>query len=262
MVQRAFHRLFGTLLGGLIGYLVLYAFPDNWYGSIPLLGLWSFAMQFVQNSSSYAYLGMLASFTPLVIVFGYRTPGTDMLSVERFALVRMEEIAVGIVIAVVSSSVLWPVNSIRLLRSEMVVSVGSFKAAVGRTSEIYDRLVQDDQSDPKGSKQTGKEEEHKQAIDGAENSSEADVSKAQQAHDVRDVEIEIETLTHGKDGAQVAAQAGPGTSKQDTGGDKQPPSPLPSPQTADAVDINEQKSQPHIVPHMQLLCFSWSFNSV
>ena len=251
MVQRAFHRLFGTLLGGLIGYLVLYAFPDNWYGSIPLLGLWCFFMQFVSNSS-YAYLGMLASFTPLVILFGYRMPGADVLSVERFALVRMEEIAVGIVIAVVLSSVLWPVNSIRLLRSEMMVSVESFKAAVGRTSEIYDRLVQDEQSEPKG-KKAHQEEEHKQAND--ERSPEPDGNKTQQVHDTRDVEIEIEKLTHGKDDTQLAAQVA-GASVQVTSGDKQPPSPLPSPQTADAVDINEQKSQSHVVSHMQLLCFS------
>ena len=71
MVQRAFHRLFGTLLGGVIGYLILYAFPYNYYGSIPLLSVWCFLMQFVQNSS-YAYLGMLASFTPIVVVFGFQ----------------------------------------------------------------------------------------------------------------------------------------------------------------------------------------------
>ena len=237
MVQRAFHRLFGTLLGGLIGYLILYAFPANWYGSIPLLGLWCFVMQFVQNSS-YAYLGMLASFTPIIIVFGYQLPGSNELSLERFALSRMEEITIGIVIAVVLSSVLWPVNSIRLLRSEMMVSVESFKAAVGRTSEIYDRLVQDDQRDTTGDK--AEKEEQKQASDQHE----------ERLHGTRDVEIEIVTI--GKDDTHSAAATAGGSAK--TGGDEMPPSPLPSPQAADAVDVNEQKSQPHINPRWQLAC--------
>ena len=144
LLQQGLYRIFGTLLGGFIGYCILYAFPHNWYGSIPLVGFWCFCMQFVQNSA-YGLLGMLAAFTPIIIVFGYRLSAAgSTLTVERYALVRMEEIGLAVLISVVLSSVLWPVSSIRLLRSEIMVSVESFKAAMGRTIEIYDKLLQDE----------------------------------------------------------------------------------------------------------------------
>ena len=233
MIQRALHRLFGTLLGGLIGYLILYAFPSNWYGSIPLLGVWCFFMQFVQNSP-YAYLGMLAAFTPIVIVFGYQLPGSGDLTVERFALSRMEEISIGVLVAVLISSLLWPVSSIRLLRSEMMVSVESFKAAVGRTSEIYDRLVQDETRDST-SKTATPMEEQKQSIDEDESRPAVGAQQDKQPHGARDVEIEI--LPQAKRDTQIVAGA----------------LPSPSAATADAADPNEQRSQSLTAPHLQLL---------
>ena len=242
MVQRALHRLFGTLLGGLIGYLLLYAFPSNYYGSIPLLALWCFVMQFVQNSS-YAYLGMLASFTPIIIVFGYQLPGSGNLTVERFALSRMEEIAIGILVAVVLSSVLWPVSSIRLLRSEMTVSVQSFKAAVGHTSEIYDRLVMDERTDTLADKAS--QDERKEAADHT-----AD-NDAKQGRATAEVEIEIVRVN--EDGTRAVKQEA-ATAGHVAPGDKQPPSCVASPSTADGVDSDELTSQSSRAPHHMCSC--------
>ena len=84
-------------------------------GANALLAFWCFLMQFVQ-SSSYNYLGALASFTPIVIIYGFRLTGISAeLTVERYALVRMEEISIGVLVALIISSVLWPVSSIRLV---------------------------------------------------------------------------------------------------------------------------------------------------
>ena len=244
MIQRAFHRLFGTLLGGLVGYLILLCFPDNWYGSLPLLGLWCFFMQFVSNSS-YAYLGMLAAFTPIVTVFGYseQPGGPDDLSVERYSLARMEEIAIGIGIAVLLSSVLWPVSSIRLLRSEMMVSVQSFKAALGHTSEIYDRLVRDDDAQPDTKPD---EEEHKQASDEAAARA---TSKADGANAAKDVEIEIATLSHDEAPTEVTA------GQSETGAERKPTAMASPSQTAAASETNESKSQPSSLHHSSPLLY-------
>ena len=140
--QRSIHRLLGTLVGGLVGYLIILAFPNgNWYGSIPLLTAWCVPMLFVQFST-YSYLGSLAQLTPIVIVFGYTlTPNGSNLTPERYALARMEEIVIGVVIALGISTLLWPVSSVRLLRGEMVVSIESFKVGISRTISVYEEMA-------------------------------------------------------------------------------------------------------------------------
>ena len=139
------------------------------YGSIPLLAVWVVAMQFVQ-ASSYNYLGALSAFTAIVVVFGHRlTASGASLTAERYTLAREEEIVchpplltplvsstrqrrssksipavcvqvIGVVIALMISSVLWPVSSIRLIRSEVMLSLGSFQVGLDNTLSVYESL--------------------------------------------------------------------------------------------------------------------------
>ena len=141
--QRSIHRLLGTLVGGLIGYLIILAFPNGyWYGSIPLLTVWCVPMLYVQESTTFSYLGSLAQLTPIVIVFGYTlTAVGSELTPERYALARMEEICIGVCIALGISTLLWPVSSVRLLRGEMVVSIESFKVGIMRTINVYEEMA-------------------------------------------------------------------------------------------------------------------------
>ena len=226
LFQQGMYRIFGTLLGGLIGYLILYAFPHDWYGSIPLVTFWCFCMQFLQNSS-YNLLGMLAAFTPIVIVFGYRlSKAGGELTVERYALVRMEEISIGVLVTVLISSLLWPVSSIRLLRSEMMVSVESFKAAVGRTMEIYDELVRherpmEDTATEGGDSRTAK------------NAQDRDDEEKKAGHE-RSVAIELQPTDRTK--AQTVHSGATGTQSLAV-------------QPAATKALNEQCSQPPITPY-------------
>ena len=124
-----------------MGYLIILAFSSDWYGSISLLTVWCVPMLFVQFST-YSYLGTLAQLTPIVIVFGYTlTPNGGDLTPERYALARMEEIVIGVVIALGISTLLWPVSSVRLLRGEMVVSIESFKVGINRTIGVYEEMA-------------------------------------------------------------------------------------------------------------------------
>ena len=139
--QRSIHRVLGTLVGGLVGYLIILAFGSYWPGAITLLTVWCVPMLFVQFSS-YSYLGSLAQLTPIVIVFGFSlTPNGSQLTPERYALARMEEIVIGVAIALGLSSLLWPVSSVRLLRSEMVLSIDSFKLGINRTIAVYEEMA-------------------------------------------------------------------------------------------------------------------------
>jgi hypothetical protein len=53
----------------------------------------------------------------------------------------MEEILIGVAIVLVVSSLLWPVSSIRLLRSEIILSAESFMLGIGKTASIYERAA-------------------------------------------------------------------------------------------------------------------------
>ena len=140
--QRGIHRVLGTLVGGVAGYLIILAFPNGqWYGSIPLLSFWCVPMLYVQFSA-YSYIGSMAQITSCVIVFGYTlTANGSSLTPERYALARMEEIAIGVAIALGISTFLWPVSSVGLLRSEMIISIESFKTGIDRTISVYEQMA-------------------------------------------------------------------------------------------------------------------------
>jgi len=50
-----------------------------------------------------------------------------------------------VIIAIAISTLLWPVSSIRLLRSEIMVSVGAFQQGVDRTMRIYESMARVEQ---------------------------------------------------------------------------------------------------------------------
>ena len=67
-------------------------------------------------------------------VLGYQvTLVPESLTPERFAFARIEEICIGVIEALLISSLLWPVSSIRLLRSEIMLSVASFRMALDKS---------------------------------------------------------------------------------------------------------------------------------
>ena len=100
---------------------------------ILLLDFWCFLMQFVQNSS-YNYLGALASFTPIVIIFGYRLTGISAELSSRTIRAGEDggDQSIGILVAVRHQQLCCGLSAASdLLRSEVMVSVESFKQAVG-----------------------------------------------------------------------------------------------------------------------------------
>ena len=219
-------------------------------GAIALLAFWCFLMQFVQNSS-YNYLGALASFTPIVIIYGYRLTGISKeLSVERYALVRMEEIAIGIVIAVVLSSLLWPVSSIRLLRSEMMVSVQSFKNAVEHMMTVYDKLIQDDHG--RNAAHSAHSHEHRPpstSTRAEQKTDKAEEEEGKTGGDDNAIQLQIEMITEGRSNVQASASR-PACVRGDMSDEGQQPQ-APPPSTA--TDTQEKASQHHTgTTHTQL----------
>ena len=107
-------RLVGTFCGGILGYLVLLAFKEGWLGAIIALSVWNFGLVWLKGSLSNP-----ASFSATIIVFGrHLSSKSNQLSPEDYALTRMIEIGIGVVIAALMSAVLFPVSSLHLIRQE------------------------------------------------------------------------------------------------------------------------------------------------
>lgn len=140
--NRCLQRLLGTTCGGLVGYLIVVAFPESYEGSISLLALWVFFTQLIAGFPRFQYFGLMNAFTAMVVVVGKRQSAVGQaLSAGDYALARMIEISLGILVYLLFSSILWPVSSIRMLRSEMIVAIQACNSATAASSDIFSRII-------------------------------------------------------------------------------------------------------------------------
>ena len=142
------HRLVGTFCGGIAGYLVLLAFGDGWAGAIAVLALWNFGLVWLESNLSNP-----ASFSATIIVFGrHLSDKGNELSKQDYALTRMIEIGIGVVIAAAMSAVLFPVSSQHLIRQEWKGSITMCDEALKEAKAAYEQLVNSEEDRPqKGS---------------------------------------------------------------------------------------------------------------
>ena len=136
------HRLVGTFCGGIAGYLVLFAFGDGWIGTIAVLSVWNLGLVWLDSSLSNP-----ASFSATIIVFGrHLSNKANQLSPEDYALTRMIEIGIGVVIAAVMSALLFPVSSLHLIREEWKGCITACDEVLSELRSVYQQLVQAEQS--------------------------------------------------------------------------------------------------------------------
>ena len=131
------NRLVGTFCGGIAGYLVLLAFGDGWVGAIVVLAVWNCGLVWLPGNLSNP-----ASFSATIIVFGHHLSGKGTaLSPQDYALTRMIEIGIGVIIAALMSAVLFPVSSLHLIRQEWKGSITQCDDALREAAEAYQQLV-------------------------------------------------------------------------------------------------------------------------
>ncbi len=105
IAEKSFYRLIGTVVGGVLGYLLTGSLEQEPILYLALLGLviGGATALFGQSRSPYAFF--LCGMTTLVVASnGMHDPATSW----TFMLARIEEIFIGIVVVLLVQSLLWP----------------------------------------------------------------------------------------------------------------------------------------------------------
>lgn len=105
IAEKSVFRLIGTVIGGVVGYLLTGAFQQDPVIFLPLLALMVGTCTALFGQSRYPYAFLLSGMTALVVASnGMADPDNSW----TFMLSRIEEIFVGLVVTMVVQSVLWP----------------------------------------------------------------------------------------------------------------------------------------------------------
>lgn len=105
IAEKSVFRLIGTVIGGVVGYLLTGAFQQDPVIFLPLLALMVGTCTALFGQSRYPYAFLLSGMTTLVVASnGMADPDNSW----TFMLSRIEEIFVGLVVTMVVQSILWP----------------------------------------------------------------------------------------------------------------------------------------------------------
>ena len=134
--QKAVFRMAGTVLGGLLGYLATGALQqDPWlYLSITFVVIAFSVAMFGQSRAPYAFF--LLGLTYVVIVSNSQT---DPSLAWKFALLRIEEVGLGVVVSMVVQSTVFPNYANRAFREALQVAFEELRVATPLAVAHFER---------------------------------------------------------------------------------------------------------------------------
>ncbi|CAF1333701.1 unnamed protein product [Adineta steineri] len=132
-------RLTGTLLGAMWSYITYLLVHDNIFQTFLVLIPWIFLFGYLRLYPKWAYTAAVAAITPVLINLG-RLPYGDKLPAGNYALLRIEENLVGILIAIILTMTIFPVFAIDLLKENIQKSLQSCRESVDSMHKVYDEL--------------------------------------------------------------------------------------------------------------------------
>ncbi|GAT33870.1 hypothetical protein TSACC_22290 [Terrimicrobium sacchariphilum] len=116
VAEKALFRFIGTIVGGLMGYLLTGSLEQNPVIYLLLLGSIVGSCTAMMGQSRYPYAFMLAGLTTAVVAGnGFGNPDSSW----KYMLWRIEEVSLGIIVTVLVQSTLWP----RFARTEFLANV-------------------------------------------------------------------------------------------------------------------------------------------
>lgn len=113
IAEKSIFRFIGTVLGAILGYLLTASFEQQPVIFLTLVGVVTAFCTAMFGQSRYPYAFLLCGMTLVVVVSnGLGNPDFSW----QYALWRIEEVTVGILVAIVVQSLLWP----RFARAEFI----------------------------------------------------------------------------------------------------------------------------------------------
>lgn len=132
VAEKSIFRFIGTVIGGVLGYLLTGSLEQNPVIFLTLVGMLVAFCTAMFGQSRYPYAFLLCGMTALVVVSnGLGNPGRSW----ELMLERIEEVSLGIIVALVVQSVLWPryarIEFLRDMRGAFADLKGCFLACPG-----------------------------------------------------------------------------------------------------------------------------------
>ncbi|UJR24079.1 hypothetical protein I4U23_027047 [Adineta vaga] len=132
-------RLIGTLLGSMWSYITYLLVADNIFENFLVLIPWIFLFGYLRLYPKWGYTAAVAAFTPILVTLG-RLPYGDRLPAGNYALLRIEENLVGILIGMFLTMTIFPVFAIDLLKENIQKSFQACEESVNSMHKVYDEL--------------------------------------------------------------------------------------------------------------------------
>eukprot|EP01133_Synstelium_polycarpum_P014535 gene14535-17170_t len=117
-MTRGFHRMIGTVLGAILGFLIALAVkevpvPAKEIILMVVALIWIFMVSYVQQDPHYSYAGAVAGLTYLIIAFGqYFEPHF----IYTYAVMRAFHITLGVLWVLIVSAVFFPYHTYKTTR--------------------------------------------------------------------------------------------------------------------------------------------------
>ena len=109
-------RVLGTIVGAMFGYVVSRIAQGSITVMIVLLTAWNGFTTFYRDHEQFGYAHLVAGFTAVVIAVGAATPN----DVSNFAIVRVEETLVGVLVGMAVQNLILPLRAGELLHTELL----------------------------------------------------------------------------------------------------------------------------------------------
>jgi hypothetical protein len=131
-VTKAVHRVAGTVLGILVGSLLAHLVGRSPWAIVVIIGALGFGIYFMKISYSLMVVGMTVMVSQLYEQLGEYS--------NHLLVLRLEETAIGAVIAVVAALVIFPVNT---RRAATIAARGQLEALADLLGRLDDRIGDD-----------------------------------------------------------------------------------------------------------------------
>ena len=105
-------------IGAMWSYITYLLVHDKIFETFLMLIPWIFLFAYLRLFPKWSYTAAVASFTPILVNLG-RLPYGDALPAGNYALLRIEENLVGILIAIILTLTIFPVYAIDLLKDNI-----------------------------------------------------------------------------------------------------------------------------------------------
>jgi hypothetical protein len=110
--------MFLCYIGAMWSFVTYLVVHDDVFGTFVMLIPWIFIFSYLRLFPKWNYTSAVAGFTPILINLG-RLPYGDALPAGNYALLRIEENLVGILIAIVLTMTVFPVFAVDLLKENI-----------------------------------------------------------------------------------------------------------------------------------------------